>query len=458
MNYRKGNTRRNQLQRDLRASVFDGIAFGAMVGLGETYLPAFALAIGLGEMVAGMVGSVPLIVGGLMQLASPTAVRLLGSHRQWVVLCAIVQGLSFLPLMIAAIYGSISTAWLLLIAAIYWGTGLATGPAWNTWIGTIVPSTIRPRFFANRTRLSQAGVFAGFIGGGVILHYAEGFGRSLEAFALLFLLAGVCRLFSAGMLQLQSEPIPVPKNMKQIPWKLVFHHLQSSGSGRLLVYLVVVQGAAQTSGPFFTPFMLKQLHFDYKDLAILLSVAFLSKVIALPFCGQLAKKISAQNLLWLGGIGIVPISAGWIVSQNFGWLLLIQIIGGVVWAAYELAFFLLFFESISDEERTSVLTIYNLLHTSAWVLGSLTGGLILLTFETSFQGYLIVFGVSSVGRLAALLLLARVPRLIVDAGEVGVRTVAVRPGSASVDTPVLPSLPDRMRQEDSKIITRDVKK
>ena len=86
-------TRTERLRRDLRASLLDGAAFGGMVGFGETYLPAFALAVGLGEMAAGMVSSVPLVAGGLMQLASPMAVRLLRSHRRWVVTCAIIQAL-----------------------------------------------------------------------------------------------------------------------------------------------------------------------------------------------------------------------------------------------------------------------------------------------------------------------------------------------------------------------------
>ncbi len=436
------------MRRDLSVSLVDGVTFGGMVGIGETYLPAFALAVGLGELASGMVSSVPLVAGGLIQLGSPAAVRLLGSHRRWVVGCAVVQSMSFLPLVAAAVIGSIGTAPLLFVAAVYWGAGLATGPAWNTWIGTLVPRVIRPRFFAHRTRLSQAGVFLGVCGGGVLLHYASLHERSLQAFAFMFVLAGSFRLVSAVMLRLQSEPVPLPTNMREIPWRRVFHHLQASSGGRLLVYLAVVQAAAQTAGPFFTPFMLKQLRFDYMDLVVLFSIAFLSKVVALPVWGRVAKRIGARNLLWIGGAGIVPLSGGWLVSQHLAWLVFLQALGGITWAAYELAFFLLFFESIPEDERTSVLTIYNLLNTTAWVTGSFVGGLLLLAFGTTFNGYLFIFAASSVGRLAALTLLARVPKLIVDSDQMGMRTVAVRPGAASLETPVLPSLPDQVHEAD----------
>lgn len=430
---------------DLRASILDGVAFGGMVGFGETYLPAFALAVGLGEMVSGMVSSVPLVAGGLMQLASPMAVRLLRSHRRWVVACALVQAAAFLPLVLAALQGSISTTSLLLIAAVYWAAGLATGPAWNTWISTVVPASVRPRFFAHRTRLSQAGVFAGFLVGGVLLQSAAANQRSLQAFALLFAMAGGCRLFSAWMLRLHSEPVPLLDDMREIPWKRVFHHLRASAGGRLLVYLIAVQAAAQTAGPFFTPFMLEKLEYTYGELVGLLSMAFFAKAVSLPVWGHVAQRIGARQLLWIGGLGIVPLSGGWALSQHFAWLSFLQIAGGIVWAAYELSFFLLFFESIPTAERTSVLTIYNLLNTTAWVVGALFGAAILWSLDASFGGYLLVFVVSSAGRLGALLLLARIPKLIVDSDEMSVRTVAIRPGAASMDTPVLPSLPDQVR-------------
>ncbi|WP_182870744.1 MFS transporter [Rhodopirellula sp. JC639] len=436
-----------RLRGDLSASMIDGAAFGGMVGFGETYIAAFALAVGLGEMSAGMVSSLPLIAGGLMQLTSPTAIRVLKSHKRWVVLCAFLQASTFIPLLIAALLGSIDAVTLLLVVSIYWGTGLATGPAWNTWIGTIVPRPIRARYFAHRTRVSQACVFAGFLIGGVLLQSLTALELGSVAFAILFGVAGVCRLVSTWMLIKQSEPVPLPPGMRAIPWKRVFHHLRASSGGKLLVYLFAVQAAVQMSGPFFTPFMLTKLEFSYGELSGLFSIAFLAKVVSLSFWGRVANKLGAKTLLWIGSLGIVPISVLWVVSQHYAWLAAAQTLSGVFWASYELAFFLLFFESIAEEERTSVLTIYNLLNTAAWVSGSLLGGALLYHYEMSFNGYLILFALSSLGRLFALPLLLRVPHLIVDSDEMGVRTVAVRPGSASLDTPVLASLPDQTGDE-----------
>src|SRR5580693_1340663 len=88
---RRRSTRAHRLGRDLRSSVGDAAGCGVMVGTGETYLPAFVLAAGLGDVIAGLVASVPQLAGGIAQLICPRGVRLLGSHRRWVVTCAAIQ-------------------------------------------------------------------------------------------------------------------------------------------------------------------------------------------------------------------------------------------------------------------------------------------------------------------------------------------------------------------------------
>ena len=186
--------RPQMLRRNLRASLADGAGWGAMVGFGETYFPAFALAVGLGELMAGLVASLPLLAGGIMQTVSPLAIRRCGSHKQWVVCCATLQALAFLPLVAAAYTGHISGVALLWIVAVYWAAGLATGPAWNTWIGTIVPRNLRAGFFASRTRAAQGSIFLGFLLGGIALQWTSAQSCVLLAFAALFAVAGLCRL------------------------------------------------------------------------------------------------------------------------------------------------------------------------------------------------------------------------------------------------------------------------
>lgn len=401
--------RRGSLRKDLHASVADGATFSVMVGIGETFLPAFVLAMGMGEIAAGLVASIPLLVGSILQLISPLAVSRLGSNRRWVVICVLLQAASFLPLIAGALWGTMPVVAVFVVVSLYWGAGYGAGPAWNAWIDTLVPLHVRAPFFAWRSRASQAGVLVGFVAGGVALQYGKSSGQTLGAFACIFSIAACCRFLSARFLAKQSEHPAAHEAQRQVSLRELLARMRAGGSERMLLYFLAVQVAVQISGPYFTPYILGQLHVSYLDFMLLLATSFIAKIVALPACGRFAYRFGARRLVWLGGIGIIPVSGMWIYAHTFWQIVLIQFIAGVVWAAYELAMFLLFFETVRREERTCVLTLFNLGNAVALVVGALCGGALLKALGEHPEAYLTLFAVSSVVRASALfwLLLAR---------------------------------------------------
>ncbi len=195
----------SRLRGDLSASTTDGALFSLMVGTGETYLPAFTLAIGSGEVASGLIATVPKLTGALLQLLTPWAVERLQSNRGWVVGCALLQATSLLALPAVILWPAHTTWILFLISTLYWGAGLASGPAWNTWMEAVVPKQIRTRFFARRSRICQAGVLSGFVAGGVLLQLASAQHWQLAAFTGLFVTAAICRYASSWFLSRQTE-------------------------------------------------------------------------------------------------------------------------------------------------------------------------------------------------------------------------------------------------------------
>lgn len=428
------------VRRNLRASIIDGSMFSVMVGIGETYVPAFALTLGMGEVVAGLVATLPQLAGGVLQLASPAAVRLLRSHRRWVITCAALQALSFIPLAVAAFLGHIPVIGLFLIATWYWGSGMGTGPSWNTWIGRIVPEHIRTQYFAFRTRLTHGAVLAGLLTGGIALHLGASQGQTLTVFMGMFCVAGVCRALSAWFLYLQTEPPLLQEHFRRVSPPAILSRYSRGPGGRLLMYLLAVQFVVQISGPYFTPYMLKQLELPFAKYMTLTAVSYATKALVSPFIGRLARRVGLPNLLWIGGLGIVPMSAAWIVSDSFGYLLVVQILGGAAWGIYELASLLLFFETIPEGERTSVLTLYNVANALAIILGSITGGTFLRVMGEVQVNYWTLFAVSGSLRVLTLLLLARVPRVPIIPRPLVTRTVTVTPEAGALERPIIPSM------------------
>ncbi len=397
--------RQRSLRPNLRASVYDAGFYGLMVGIGEAYLPAFALALGLGEVVSGLVTSVPILLGGLMQLLSIYALSWVGSYKRWIIAGILMQTLAFLPLIYAAIAGSISAWAFFATVSCYWGAGMASGPAWYAWISHVVPSRIRSHYFARRTRVIQLATLGGFLAGGLLLQATKTWDVVLYGFAAIFIVAGLARFASAYFLEQQQtstdHDFAAPRSHSVFTaWSSV-----SPKARYLIYYLVCMQACIQFSGPYFVPYMIKQLDLSYSAFVVVLAGSMIARACCMSFWGKIARNYGSQALLWIGGIGLLPLSTLWIVSDSLPWLFAVQVLSGILWAAYELAFFLMFLDYIPQRQRADMLTIFNFAHALAWCAGALLGGWWIASHGTTPVAYYGVFLISALGRIACLGLL-----------------------------------------------------
>src|SRR4029079_18328486 len=112
---------RGGVRRDLRLSLGDASGYGAMAGVAEVYFPAFGLALGIPPVLAGLLATVPLLAGGVLQLVAPRAIMRARNLRRWVVGCTALQALSFVPLIAVALTRTLSPVTVFAAAALYWG-------------------------------------------------------------------------------------------------------------------------------------------------------------------------------------------------------------------------------------------------------------------------------------------------------------------------------------------------
>jgi hypothetical protein len=120
----------------------------------------------------------------------------------------------------------------------YWAFGMATSPAWNAWVTSLVPEETRPRFFAHRTRIAQAALFAAILVGGGLLHWGRVLEAELAFFALLFAVAMIARFVSAGFLARQSEAPGLATAHRALGPKAILASVREAQSGRVLAYLL----------------------------------------------------------------------------------------------------------------------------------------------------------------------------------------------------------------------------
>lgn len=388
-------------------SIRDGMGWAVMVGTGEQYIPAFVLALGLGEVASGLVATLPMFCGAALQIYSSRGVRWLGSHRRWVALCAAAQAASFLPLVISALLNAGSTWLIFALATLYWATGLATGAAWTTWISTLIPVERRKRFFSLRSRFLHVGTLVGMIGSGVALQESKGHVPELTLFAILFTIAGCSRAASSWFLARHSEHTPIPPGLREVHIADFLKRLRSGADGRLILFMLSMQAGVQMAQPYMTPYMLKTLALPYLQYTIILAAPYIARIFALYVAARLASRWQPLRLLWIGGLSLCPMAALWLTTTDWKLLLGANMLLGMAFACYELATLLLFFEHIPIHERTSIVSYYQAFQSAAIFGGSLAGGALLGAFHSSPSGYQAVFIGSTLARAAALVLLVR---------------------------------------------------
>ena len=429
-----------RLRDDLDAIRGDGVGFSIMVGAGETYVAAFALALGMSAVGGGLVASLPLLAGALLQLASPYGVRRAGSHRRWVVACAATQAACYLLFAVAAARGSFPHAAVYALAAAAWGAGMAAGPPWNRWVGRLVPERLRARFWAERTRAAHVAVLLGLLAGGAVLHVWKPAVAALLPFAVLFLVAAGGRAYSAWCLSRQTDLAVAGRDVGLVH---LLRRLSGRGHARLLGFALATTFAVQIAGPYFTPYMILELRLPYASYMLLVAASYVAKIAALPLLGRVARRHGARPLLAAAAFGIAPLPALWLGPPTLAWLVAINLMSGVVWAAYELALFLLLFETIDERERVAALTAYNVAHAVATVGGALLGGAVLAAVGAHARGFAVVFALSSLVRVASLLALRGLPGAASQAAMLAWRAMQLRPAIGFMSRPLVAALPRR---------------
>ncbi len=415
-------TRSRALRRDLWNSTADGGAYSFMVGVSETYFIPFALAIGMGDVAAGLAFTVPYLAGAALQLIGPWGVERLGSPRRWVIVTAAVQCASFVPMVAGAVVGTMPT-WLLLLAfALYWGSAIGAGPAWSAWVAALFPSSLRANYFGRRNRVCQILTLVGLaIAGGLLtfgeraVDAAKASGERAEpsllllAFGVIFLMGSMGRGLSIQFLHRQSEPPQGSWTHSRVPLKTLLVRPLMGRERSLVVFLLAFQFAAQVSSPFVPSYLFREVGFSQWEYFLGAATLFATKSVASSLFGGLIATRGAPAVLRFGAILLTIHAVLFALPPSFALMMALMAMSGASWAAYELASFILLLERTDPRERTSVLTSLAFLNAVVLVIGSLLGGALLEALGVGRWGYVTIFLVSAAMRWGAITLLKRIP-------------------------------------------------
>jgi MFS family permease len=363
------------VDRSLRHSLWDGVYFSAMIGSAESYFSAFAVHLRATTAQIGVLAALPPLLAAFMQLASAWLGRRLGRRRGIIVFGALLQAATLVPLALLPLAAPGFAVPLLILCAIVYFAGPNLGsPQWGSLMGDLVPETHRGRFFALRTRLSSLANFSALIVAGFVLEGFDTLGFTYWGFVAVFLAAALLRLASAWHLQRMYDP-PGHVAAIEIPWhRELWLGLRETGLLPFTAFFASMQFAVAIASPFFTLYMLRDLQFSYVAFMFNTAASVCVQFLTLNRWGRLADLFGNRLILVTTGIMIPFLPALWLVSTDYGYLLAVQAVSGLVWAGFSLSAANTVFDLTPRARRATLMAVHNVVAAGAVFAGAMVGG------------------------------------------------------------------------------------
>ncbi len=378
-----------------------------MVGLAELYLPPFAIFLGASDLSLGLIVTLPQLAGSISQLTTVRLQDRFHSRKKFILRAVLLQiGCLFLMTSTPAIPKH--PLWFLGAACmLYWVAAMIANPAWQSWLGDMVPAHQRGRYFGRRNGLIQIVTFLALVGGGMILEASRQ--DKLKGFILLFGLAIAARFVSLSFLQLHSDFPISPEKEKPLSFLQFTRKMHRHNFGLFVLYTALFAAALNISAPYFAQYMLDGLKFSYLQFMTILAMMIGCKFLTLPLWGRLSDRYGTRKLLVVSGLLFCLPPFLWMISTNYYYLLAIQLVAGAGFAGFELCSFNFILDSTGAHERTRSAAYYQVLTGIGIVTGSVIGGLILWLAPAGGHPFLLLFLVSGSARLV--LSFAFLPRI-----------------------------------------------
>jgi MFS family permease len=317
--------------------------------------------------------------------------------------------------------------------------GLASavgGPAWTSWMGSLVPRQLQSRYLAFRSRLvivMKLG-FAAFFAG--ILHFlpAE---AGPWGFQILIIIAVLSRGIAAWLLYIQYEPPPRPKTNNTSASSLIttnngfasfvrtsFH----TDLGRWTLVWAIMHFGVMLAGPYFAVYMLTPEPRGMGltpgwQYVLLVQAGVLVRMVSYPMVGKLIDLYGPSAMLRVAVTGIMIVPLSWAFTNYLPFLLFTEVISGMCWCTAEVAVGVLLFGCHRDPlQRSRLIGYHQSVVTAMAAAGALVGSLLLASDSAdpanswlphlNESGFHTLFLISALMRLPAVILAMRfLPKL-----------------------------------------------
>jgi MFS family permease len=339
----------DQLQADLRMVTL-AWAFGSiwLWTISGTTLVQFARSLGTPDWGFGILATLPFL-GTLMQLPGSYVLERYG-HRK--LLFIVVASLSRLLWSVAA-----GIPWLLpgredlwwpvmaLCIGVSWALAQASGPAWMSWMGDLIPRRVRGRYFALRNNVGQSiGLIATLAVGYAldVTERGEDMHLMLRVTSAILAIAGLLGTLDILCFKWVSDREPPPRQPAVDVVAMFAAPLRDANFRRYLAFNFVFVFGTGYVGQYAWLFIRDVAECsNWTSNLLLIAVPLVLRLMVYGAWGRLTDRLGKKPVILISGFFTVFGAVGWIfITPERFWVgYLVVMVVSLAWPGFEVANF-----------------------------------------------------------------------------------------------------------------------
>ncbi len=366
---------------------------------------------------------IPGLLGPLIQIVSANMLDRYGCRVKMCYISVYIQAASFVPLIIITIWGenldqifnfkyaSFSNIVFILSVTIYFLSGSFAGPPWQSFIGDLVEPNKRGEFFAKISKINSIFTFLCFITVGYILyatekHWHGSFHAMAIVFMCFFIICLIARIYSGRFIQKMSE-LSYQSNATSVFtfWQFI-KRAHESNFVKFVIFVSVLNCGLNIAAPYYIPFWLETLLYSKTQWIIFASVGTISSIFTFMIWGRFSDQFGNKKTIKYCSILIAFVPFGWFVSQNFYYLLVLQMLAMAFFTGFALSTLNYIYEAATPLKRARCFAYYGVLTGIGTYVGTQIGLLIYTYFTPQ------MFGLHFTSNFYWVLILSGIVRLI----------------------------------------------
>lgn len=286
---------KNSLRKSsLKYSTIEGSYWGVMYGAGEAYLRAFFEYLKYSSFQIAFLTTFPFFIGSIVQNISNYLFHVTRSRKKLIKVLIVLQSFSWICFILIGIYSG-NYFLMLSMVCIYNCICLLMNAPHISWMGYLVPARIRGRYFANRIQVIRIFMFVSTLICGLVLDFFRE--NTINGFLIIFSVAFVSRMISLIPLNKKYEQ-PYSEDDEQQN-RIDIRAEKYEPIKNFFAFNALFDFAISINGPLVIVYWMRDLGFNYFELAIITASSQFVGVIGQRFWGKIIDNLGSDRIMFI---------------------------------------------------------------------------------------------------------------------------------------------------------------